>query len=54
MFVGVCFSFYGIGILETFNRQVVIEKPEANETSIPSEQLLPVQEVGKKCGIFLN
>ncbi|XP_073090016.1 uncharacterized protein KIAA0825 homolog isoform X1 [Manis javanica] len=32
------------GILETFNRQVVIEKPEANETSIPSEQLLPVQE----------
>ncbi|XP_059949133.1 uncharacterized protein KIAA0825 homolog isoform X1 [Mesoplodon densirostris] len=31
-------------ILETSNREVVIEKPRTNETSIPSEQLLPVKE----------
>ncbi|KAF6357021.1 hypothetical protein mRhiFer1_007299 [Rhinolophus ferrumequinum] len=32
------------GILDTSNRVAVIEKPRANVTSIPSEQLLPVQE----------
>ncbi|XP_033256952.1 uncharacterized protein KIAA0825 homolog isoform X2 [Orcinus orca] len=31
-------------ILETSSREVVIEKPRTNETSIPSEQLLPVKE----------
>ncbi|XP_007197503.1 uncharacterized protein KIAA0825 homolog isoform X1 [Balaenoptera acutorostrata] len=31
-------------ILETSNREVVIEKPRTNETSIPSEQLLSVKE----------
>ncbi|KAJ8775699.1 hypothetical protein J1605_016247 [Eschrichtius robustus] len=31
-------------ILETANREVVIEKPRTNEASIPSEQLLPVKE----------
>nr|XP_045368505.1 uncharacterized protein KIAA0825 homolog isoform X3 [Camelus bactrianus] len=33
------------GILETSKREVVIEKPRANETSVPSEQLLPVKEI---------
>ncbi|XP_044804480.2 uncharacterized protein KIAA0825 homolog isoform X8 [Bubalus bubalis] len=32
------------GILETSNREVVVEKPRTNETSITSEQLLPVTE----------
>ncbi|XP_058386906.1 uncharacterized protein KIAA0825 homolog isoform X2 [Diceros bicornis minor] len=32
------------GILETSSREVVIEKPRANETNIPLEQLLPVKE----------
>nr|XP_055089315.1 uncharacterized protein KIAA0825 homolog isoform X2 [Symphalangus syndactylus] len=32
------------GILEKSNREVVIEKPRANETNIPSEQLLPGKE----------
>ncbi|XP_021111433.1 uncharacterized protein KIAA0825 homolog isoform X2 [Heterocephalus glaber] len=32
------------GILEKSNQEVIIEKPRTNETSIPSEQLLPVKE----------
>ncbi|KAI4540917.1 hypothetical protein MG293_008059 [Ovis ammon polii] len=32
------------GILEASNREIVIEKPRTNETSITSEQLLPVTE----------
>ncbi|XP_057595190.1 uncharacterized protein KIAA0825 homolog isoform X2 [Hippopotamus amphibius kiboko] len=32
------------GILEPSSREVVIGKPRINETSIPSEQLLPVKE----------
>ncbi|XP_023473769.1 uncharacterized protein KIAA0825 homolog isoform X6 [Equus caballus] len=32
------------GILETSNREVVLEKPRANESNIPSEQLLLVKE----------
>ncbi|KAG8504315.1 hypothetical protein J0S82_007572, partial [Galemys pyrenaicus] len=35
-------------IWETSNREVVKEKPRVNETSIPSEQLLPVKETSKK------
>ncbi|XP_008573985.1 PREDICTED: uncharacterized protein KIAA0825-like, partial [Galeopterus variegatus] len=31
----------GTRILEKFNREVVTDKPRANETSIPSEQVLP-------------
>ncbi|XP_037657333.1 uncharacterized protein KIAA0825 homolog isoform X3 [Choloepus didactylus] len=33
-----------IGMLETSSREVVIDKPRPNETTIPSEQLLPVKE----------
>ncbi|XP_076995253.1 uncharacterized protein KIAA0825 homolog isoform X2 [Tamandua tetradactyla] len=32
------------GLLETSGREVIIEKPRANETAIPSEQLLPIKE----------
>lgn len=42
------FVFYCIEILETSSREVVIEKPRTNETSIPSEQLLPVKEVSEE------
>lgn len=42
-------------MLEKSNRELVIEKPRANETNIPSEQLLPGKEVSegkKKCFII--
>lgn len=44
----VCLLFYCIGILDASNRAAVIEKPRANAASIPSEQLLPVQEVSEE------
>lgn len=40
--------FCYIGILDTSNRKVVTEKPKRNETSVPSEQLLPVKEVSEE------
>ncbi|XP_047412091.1 uncharacterized protein KIAA0825 homolog isoform X1 [Sciurus carolinensis] len=33
------------GIVEKSNREIIIEKPKINKTSIPSEQLLPGKEV---------
>ena len=42
------FPFYCTGILETSNREVVIEQPRTNETSITSEQLLPVTGVSEE------
>ncbi|MBZ3882687.1 hypothetical protein SUZIE_169185 [Sciurus carolinensis] len=38
------------GIVEKSNREIIIEKPKINKTSIPSEQLLP----GKECSDIME
>lgn len=44
----VCFLFSYIGILDPISHEVVIEKHRANETTVPSEQLLSVKEVNEE------
>ncbi|KAM6148563.1 uncharacterized protein KIAA0825 homolog isoform 2-T2 [Erethizon dorsatum] len=44
MFLSVKTSRNTSGIVEKSNQEIIIEKPRPNETSTPSEQLLPVKE----------
>lgn len=39
---------FSLGILDPSSQEVMIEKPRASETRVPSEQLLPVKEVNEE------